>query len=260
VTQQSANSPQEVRPRPTIADEAQRSRRRVSAGQTVFSRRIGSTSCLHLLLRSTPLRRPSPRRWRVTGTTTWSSRPDTGTTSTSFLASGPAGTPTRSPRWPTRCTPEPAGVTAYQLKKAGLKKKVKLSYVTSEPFLGHFGIGGLPHGEQLLGMFLKKEGITAITNVSMQHVDKDAIVLADSRELPFRYAVVVPPFVGQDFLKNVDGIADEKGYIKAGTPTRPRSSTTSTRSARKQRCADTGRQDAPASEHGVLIPGPQATR
>jgi sulfide:quinone oxidoreductase len=211
------------------------------------------------------------------------------TTSTSFLASGPAGTPTRSPRWPTRCTPEPAGVvcskspamwvigvtqgagcfgaayeflfnTAYQLKKAGLKKKVKLSYVTSEPFHGHFGIGGLPHGEQLLGMFLKEEGINAITNVSMQHVDKDAIVLADSRELPFRYAVVVPPFVGQDFLKNVDGIADEKGYIKAGTPTRPRSSTTSTRSARKQRCADTGRQDAPASEHGVLIPGPQATR
>jgi sulfide:quinone oxidoreductase len=104
--------------------------------------------------------------------------------------------------------------TAYQLKKAGLKKKVKLSYVTSEPFHGHFGIGGLPHGEQLLGMFLKEEGITAMTNVSMQHVDEDAIVLADSRELLFRYAVVVPPFVGQDFLKNVDGIADEKGYIK----------------------------------------------
>ena len=37
MTQQSANSPQEVRPRPTIADDAQRSRERVSAGQTVFS-------------------------------------------------------------------------------------------------------------------------------------------------------------------------------------------------------------------------------
>jgi sulfide:quinone oxidoreductase len=104
--------------------------------------------------------------------------------------------------------------TAYQLKKAGLKRKVKLSYVTSEPFLGHFGIGGLPHGEQLLGMFLKKEGIEAVTNVSMRHVDKDAVVLADGREVPFRYAMVVPPFVGQDFLKDVDGIADEKGYIK----------------------------------------------
>jgi len=56
--------------------------------------------------------------------------------------------------------------TSYQLKKAGIKKQVKLSYVTSEPFLGHFGIGGLNHGEQLLGMFLKKEKITPVTSRS----------------------------------------------------------------------------------------------
>ena len=45
---------------------------------------------------------------------------------------------------------------SHQLRKAGLKKQVNLTFVTSEPFLGHFGIGGLPHGEGLLGMFLKK--------------------------------------------------------------------------------------------------------
>jgi sulfide:quinone oxidoreductase len=33
--------------------------------------------------------------------------------------------------------------------------------VSAEPFLGHFGIGGLPHGESLLSMFLRKEHITA---------------------------------------------------------------------------------------------------
>ena len=48
--------------------------------------------------------------------------------------------------------------TSYQLRRAGLKSKVKLTYVSSEPFLGHFGIGGLPHGESLVGMFLNKEG------------------------------------------------------------------------------------------------------
>jgi hypothetical protein len=35
--QRSANSPQEAQPRPMIADDVQRSRERVSAGQTVFS-------------------------------------------------------------------------------------------------------------------------------------------------------------------------------------------------------------------------------
>jgi sulfide:quinone oxidoreductase len=48
---------------------------------------------------------------------------------------------------------------AHQLRKAGLKRRVNLTYVTPEPELGHFGIGGLPHGEQLLGMFMRKERI-----------------------------------------------------------------------------------------------------
>jgi sulfide:quinone oxidoreductase len=104
--------------------------------------------------------------------------------------------------------------TAYQLKKAGLHKEAKLTYVTAEPFLGHFGIGGLPHGEQLLGMFLKKEGIDARISVAIDHVDDGAVVLADGEELPFAFSMVVPPFVGQDFLREADGIADEKGFIK----------------------------------------------
>ena len=37
-----------------------------------------------------------------------------------------------------------------------------------EHFLGHFGIGGLPHGESLLGMFLKREGIEAVTNAALE--------------------------------------------------------------------------------------------
>ena len=103
--------------------------------------------------------------------------------------------------------------TSYQLRKAGIKKQVKLSYVTSEPFLGHFGIGGLPHGEALLGMFLKKEKITAHTNQAFEYVDKGNIRTTDGKDHPFKYAMVIPPFLGQDVAKT-SGLADEKGYIK----------------------------------------------
>lgn len=102
--------------------------------------------------------------------------------------------------------------TSHQLRKNKLKKDVKLTYVTSEPFLGHFGIGGLPHGEQLLSMFLKKEKIEAITSAEMDYVDTDHIKLKDGREIPFAYSMIVPPFVGQDFLSGT-GLADEKGYV-----------------------------------------------
>lgn len=103
--------------------------------------------------------------------------------------------------------------TSYQLRKAGLHKQVKLTYVTAEPFLGHFGIGGLPHGEQLLGMFLKKEGIDARISTGIDHIDHGAMVLADGETLPFRFSMVIPPFLGQRFLSDSNGLADAKGYV-----------------------------------------------
>jgi sulfide:quinone oxidoreductase len=103
--------------------------------------------------------------------------------------------------------------TAYQLKKAKLHKRVRLTYVTAEPFLGHFGIGGLPHGEQLLGMFTKKAGIDTITGVAMDHVDDGRLELADGRHLDFRWAMVVPAFRGQDVIAETPGLADERGFV-----------------------------------------------
>jgi Pyridine nucleotide-disulphide oxidoreductase len=85
---------------------------------------------------------------------------------------------------------------SYQLKKAGLRKRVPLTYVTAEPFLGHFGIGGLPGGEKLLGLFLRKEGIQAVTNTAMTEVAPGKLLLADGRVLDFAYAMIVPPFLG----------------------------------------------------------------
>jgi sulfide:quinone oxidoreductase len=102
---------------------------------------------------------------------------------------------------------------SHQLRKAGLKKRVKLTYVSAEPFLGHFGIGGLPHGETLLSMFLRKENITAIMNTSMEQVDKGRLALADGQSIEFSYAMIVPPFVGQDVIRDTPGLADDKGYV-----------------------------------------------
>ncbi len=90
--------------------------------------------------------------------------------------------------------------TSHQLRKAGLHKDVRLTYVSAEPFLGHFGIGGLPHGEAMLGMFLKKEGIATRLATPIDHVDDGALVLGDGEVLPFAFGMVVPPFLGQEFL------------------------------------------------------------
>jgi NADH dehydrogenase FAD-containing subunit len=103
--------------------------------------------------------------------------------------------------------------TAHQLRKAGLGKKVPLTFLTAEPFVGHFGIGGLPGGEKLLRVFLRKEGITALTGVAFEEVTGDRIKLTDGTSVPFAYAMVVPPFIGQQVIRDTPGLADEKGYI-----------------------------------------------
>jgi sulfide:quinone oxidoreductase len=101
---------------------------------------------------------------------------------------------------------------SYQLKKAGLKGKVKLTYVTSEPFLGHFGIGGMPGGEAMLKLFLKKDRIDYVTDMAMEYVDRDHTKLRDGRTIPFKFAMIVPPFLGQDVVRDAPGIGDAKGY------------------------------------------------
>jgi len=104
--------------------------------------------------------------------------------------------------------------TSYRLKKAGLKQRSTLTYVTSEPFLGHFGIGGLPHGESLLGMFLRKEKIEAKTGVAIDHVAEGAVVLDDGTELPSSFSMIVPPFIGQELTLRTAALGpDDKGYL-----------------------------------------------
>jgi sulfide:quinone oxidoreductase len=103
--------------------------------------------------------------------------------------------------------------TSYRLRKAGLRKRVPLTYVTAEPFLGHFGIGGLPGGEKLLRLFCKKEGIQTVTNTAMAEVAPGKLALADGPMLDFAYAVIIPPFLGQQVVASVPELADDKGFV-----------------------------------------------
>jgi NADH dehydrogenase FAD-containing subunit len=102
---------------------------------------------------------------------------------------------------------------AYQLRKHGLKQRTPITYVTAEPFLGHFGIGGLPGGERLLGMFLKHTGIQAVLDTAIAEVVPGELRRADGRPLPFHYAVVVPPFVGAQVVRT-SGLGNASGFVE----------------------------------------------
>ena len=102
---------------------------------------------------------------------------------------------------------------SYQLRKAGLKKRVKMTYVTAEPYLGHFGIDGMPTGKFMVNAFMKMENITAIDNAAMEYVGPDSVKLTDGRELPYKYSMIVPPFLGVDAVKSCEKISNPAGFV-----------------------------------------------
>ena len=99
----------------------------------------------------------------------------------------------------------------HQLGKA--KISVPLTFVTSEPFLGHFGIGGLKGGEAMLNKHLAKIGVTAMTGQSIDEITGDRFELADGSSVPFRFGMAIPPFIGQDVITATPGLSDAKGYV-----------------------------------------------
>ena len=136
---------------------------------------------------------------------------------------------------------------SHQLRKAGLKKQVNLTYVTPEPELGHFGIGGLPHGEQLLGMFLRKERIASVVDTAIDHVDEGRVVLEDGTGLDFAYAMIIPPSWARRSSRGPPRSRMPRVTSRSATPTRPRPTTTSTPSASPRPSRSPGRPPMPSA-------------
>ncbi|MCY0902810.1 MAG: hypothetical protein OWU32_11600 [Firmicutes bacterium] len=100
-----------------------------------------------------------------------------------------------------------------------------MTWITPEPFLGHFGIGGIKGAEPLLNAFFDKLNIRHIENADLVKVTPEALHLSDGTTLPFVFSMIMPPFLGQDVVRNSPGVGNAKGYV-------PVHDTTSTRRLR----------------------------
>ncbi len=102
----------------------------------------------------------------------------------------------------------------YQARKNKIRDKVQITYVTAEPELGHFGIGGLPGGEKLLTKFLAHQDINHITSASMDEVVPGELRLSDGTKVPFKFSMIVPPFIGRKVNATIEGATDPGDFLK----------------------------------------------
>ncbi len=101
----------------------------------------------------------------------------------------------------------------HTLRRQGLRDRVPMTLVTSEPYAGHLGIGGMADSRWLIRAMLADRHIDVMDNVAISCVDSTTIHLADGRSLPFKYAMILPPFRGPQFLRDAPGLSDAKGFM-----------------------------------------------
>jgi sulfide:quinone oxidoreductase len=101
----------------------------------------------------------------------------------------------------------------HRIKKAGLDDVAPVTFVTAEPYLGHFGLGGVGDSAQRVEHFFDRLGIEGLPNSSITEVRDGEIELEGGRVLPFAYAMIVPPFTGVDAVRDVPGLANPAGFV-----------------------------------------------
>ncbi len=108
------------------------------------------------------------------------------------------------------------------LRKKRMRNKVPMTFITSEPYIGHLGLGGVGDSKGMLESDLRKHNIKFITNAKttkvedgMMYVDEmdDDGNIKKQHELPFVYSMMLPAFKGVDAVAEVEGLCNPRGFV-----------------------------------------------
>lgn len=108
------------------------------------------------------------------------------------------------------------------LRKRKLRHKVPITYVTSEPYVGHLGLGGVGDSKSMLESEFRNHDIKWITNARTTRVEADRLFTTEldglgnvlrEHELPFLFSMMLPAFKGVDAVAAVDGLCNPRGFV-----------------------------------------------
>ncbi len=110
----------------------------------------------------------------------------------------------------------------YDLRTKKRRKDVPMTFVTSEPFIGHLGLGGVGDTRSLLESEFRSYHIDWITNAKVtkvedgkmyidQYSDKGEVIESVTRD--FHYSMMLPAFKGVDVVAAVEGLCNPRGFV-----------------------------------------------
>jgi len=108
------------------------------------------------------------------------------------------------------------------LCKEKVRNKVPMTFVTSEPYIGHLGLGGVGDSKGMLESELRSRSIKFITNARTTKVEDGTMYVDElddegeikkQHELPFNYSMMLPAFKGVDAVAEVEGLCNPRGFV-----------------------------------------------
>jgi sulfide:quinone oxidoreductase len=115
-----------------------------------------------------------------------------------------------------------AMIVDADLRKRKLRDRVPMTFVTSEPYIGHMGLGGVGDSKGLMESQLRQRHIKWITNAKVTRVTDGAMAVSECDEagqpskehqIAFKYAMVLPAFTGVDAVARVPGLCNPRGFV-----------------------------------------------
>lgn len=108
------------------------------------------------------------------------------------------------------------------LRKRKLRHKVPMTFVTSEPYIGHLGLGGVGDSKGLLESAMRERHIKWIVNAKVKEVRPGELVAIEhdaegkplrEHRLPFAYSMILPAFKGVDALMGIEALVNPRGFV-----------------------------------------------
>ncbi len=115
-----------------------------------------------------------------------------------------------------------AFIVNTDLKRRKKRNKVPITFVTSEPYIGHMGLGGVGDSKSMLESEFRNNDIKWITNAKVTRVEEGKMFVTElddmgqvkkEHELPFKFSMMLPAFKGVDAVAAVEGLCNPRGFV-----------------------------------------------
>lgn len=101
----------------------------------------------------------------------------------------------------------------HALKKRRIRHKVPITFVTPEPFLGHFGVGGMGRARQFLEGEFEHRDVRYRTSAAVSKITDTSVELAGNEVIESRYSMIIPPLAGVPAIARSPGLGNPKGFV-----------------------------------------------